>query len=369
MNPNTSSIPLPEFPLWEKIRHKRIPISFELELTARCNNDCRHCYINLPTGDRTSKNRELSASEITEIARDAASLGALWCLLSGGEPLLRRDFFDVYHALKKTGLLVSVFTNATLITPEHIEFFRRYPPRDIEVSVYGVTQKTYERVTRKPGSFRAFRTGLDLLVDSGLPLRLKTMALRSNVEELPEIARFCRTRSTKPFRFDPFLHLRYDRNENRNREIRAERLSPEEIVGLERADEERHRAVQKNCAQQVQPTETKAESEMLVCGAGFRSFAVSYDGMFRLCASLWHPDFLYDLKRGSLADAWHHFVPKVRQRRAKPNHTVAKCTACAWNSLCLWCPAHAYLETGELENAVPYFCELAHARAESLNDV
>jgi MoaA/NifB/PqqE/SkfB family radical SAM enzyme len=217
----------------------RIPLEGILDLTYRCNNNCRHCYINLPARDKLAKNNELSVEEIKKIGQEAVSLGAIWCLVTGGEPLLRDDFFDIYLGLKRMGLLVSVFTNATLITKKHIHFFKKYPPRDIEVSVYGVTKKTYERITRKSGSFAAFMRGLDLLLSSGVKVRLKAMALRSNFHELPDIAHFCREKTKDYFRFDPFLHLRFDRNALRNKDIRAERLLPEEIVALECSDPER----------------------------------------------------------------------------------------------------------------------------------
>ena len=173
-------VPLPEFSLWEKIKNKRFLVSFDLEITARCNNNCRHCYINLPANHKNAKQRELSCEELKEIAAEAVSMGALWCLITGGEPLLRPDFEKIYLTLKRLGLLVSVFTNATLIKKAHIELFRRYPPRDIEVTIYGVTEETYERVTRKPGSFAAFMQGLDRLFKSGINVRLKAMTLRSN---------------------------------------------------------------------------------------------------------------------------------------------------------------------------------------------
>ena len=153
-----TSVPLPDFTLWEKIKNRRSLVSFDLEITARCNNDCRHCYINLPANDKTAAEKELTVEEIKEIADEAVSLGALWCLITGGEPLLRPDFEEIYLSLKRKGLLISVFTNANLITKEHIQLFHRYPPRDIEVTVYGVTEATYERVTRKAGRACVMRT-------------------------------------------------------------------------------------------------------------------------------------------------------------------------------------------------------------------
>ncbi|MBU4418636.1 MAG: radical SAM protein [Candidatus Omnitrophica bacterium] len=247
------SKPLPEFSLWDKFKQGRNLVSFDLEITARCNNNCRHCYINLPVSDQEAKNKELSFSQIKNIIDQAVDLGALWCLITGGEPLLREDFFDIYLYLKKKGLFISVFTNAALITEKQIKFFRKYPPRDIEVTVYGVTKEAYERVTRKPDSFTAFIRGLNLLLENNIRVRFKAMALRSNVQELPEIVKFCRQRTKDYFRFDPFLHLRFDGNPKRNREIKAERLSPREIVVIEKADPERFGALQKGCDKLIMP--------------------------------------------------------------------------------------------------------------------
>lgn len=361
------SFSLAEFYLWQKMKDAKACISFEMEITARCNNNCRHCYINLPAGDIEARKRELSFEETKGMIDQAADLGAVWCLLTGGEPLLKEDFFDIYLYLKEKGLLVSVFTNATLITDKHIELFTEYPPRDIEVTVYGITKKTYERISRIPGSYEAFMRGLDLLLKNKIKVRFKAMALRSNVNELPGIAQFCRERTKDHFRFDPFLHLRFDRNRERNEEIKSERLTSQEIVTIERADNERFTALEKNCDKLVMSEVENTNCDHLFhCGAGKGSFSVSYDGIFRLCSSLWHPGCVYDLKKGNLAEVWRKLIPKVRDMRSAHKGFLKRCRTCPIINLCIWCPAHAYLETGELDTPVEYFCEVAHARAESL---
>lgn len=360
-------VSLPDFSLWERMRERRSLVSFDLEITARCNNNCRHCYINLPQEDKSAGQRELLVEEINKIADEAVSLGAFWCLISGGEPLLRKDFFEIYLDLKKKGLLVSVFTNATLITDEHIQFFKSYPPRDIEVSVYGVTEEVYEKVSRKPGSFKRFIRGLNLLLDNGIKVRLKAMALRSNVHELPKIARFCRERTKDYFRFDPFLHLRFDGDAQRNSEIKSERLSAQEITAIERADSQRFGALRNGCDKLITPErEHKSCSHLFHCGAGQGSFSVSYDGYFRLCSSLWQKDCIYDLKKGRLREAWEDFVPKIWQMHSDKQEFLNNCRVCPIINLCLWCPAHSYLETGKLDQPVDYFCKVAHSRKEML---
>ncbi len=362
-----SKIKLSQLAVWENIKKQRIPLSFGLELTARCNNNCRHCYINLPAADKKAKEKELSFDEIKKIVDQAVDLGAAWCLITGGEPLLREDFFDIYLYLKKKGVLTSVFTNATLINQRHIKFFQNYPPRDIEVTVYGVTRKTYESVTRKSGSFEAFMTGLNLLLQSGIKVRFKTMALRSNLKELPRISAFCRERSDDYFRFDPFLQLRFDGNKERNNEIKSERLRPEEIGAIEKKDLERLRALEKECDKFILPGLAYTDCDRLFrCGAGRDSFTVGYDGFLRLCPSLYHPSCIRNLKKGSLSEAWQDFIPRVRDMRSKRKEFLAKCRKCELINLCPWCPAHAYLETGELDTPVDYFCKIAHVKAEFL---
>jgi len=362
-----TTIEIQNFSLWDKMSSHRGLFSFDLEIIARCNNDCRHCYINLPAGDQYARSQELTIQEISTLADQAVELGAVWVLISGGEPLLRNDFQEIYMLLKRKGLLVSVFTNATLILDEHIALFKKYPPRDIEITVYGTTQETYERVTGRVGSFAAFKNGLNRLLDNGIKIRLKAIAIRSNFHELQSIAAFCRNHTKDYFRFDPQLHLRFDRNEDRNILIKSERLTPEEIVELENADKERFSSLQKECNTLINDEFAHKEGDHLFhCGLGEGSFTVSYDGKFRLCSSLWAPETIYDLRQGSLLDAWQNFVPKVRDMRSRRPEYLEHCHKCPLVNLCLWCPAHSYLETGELDTPIEYFCQVARARAAAI---
>jgi radical SAM protein with 4Fe4S-binding SPASM domain len=366
---NTSTIEIQDLALWDKMKSKGAIFSFDIEITARCNNNCRHCYINLQAGDKDAKILELSPAEISKIADEAVKMGTVWCLITGGEPLLRPDFEEIYLLLKRKGLLVSVFTNATLVNKKHIALFKKYPPRDIEVTVYGATRESYERITRLPGSFDMFSRGLDMLISSGVKVRLKAMALRGNLDEMELISEFCRQRTKDFFRFDPVLHMRYDGNQIRNEEIRSERLSPEEIVALEKADHERFQSLQNGCDELINDEFTHFGCDHLFhCGAGNGSFNVSYDGKFRLCSSLWAPGTTYDLRKGSLTEAWNDLIPKVRDMRSQNARFLESCRKCELINLCLWCAAHAYLETGEMDGETPYFCQVAHARAAMLRE-
>jgi radical SAM protein with 4Fe4S-binding SPASM domain len=281
--------------------------------------------------------------------------------------LVRDDFEDIYLALKRKGLLVSIFTNASLINQRHISLFKHYPPHEIEVTVYGVTRTTFGLVTRRPSSFSSFLRGLDLLSSNHIPVRLKAMAMKSNIHELPQIAAFCRQRTKDYFRFDPLLHLRYDGNNKRNEEIRAERLSPPEIVEIEQSDDERMNSLIKHCHDFIMDSSSKTSCDHLFrCGAGMTSFVIGHDGFFRICSSLNEPTCIYDLRSGSLSQAWYEIIPKIRAMRTASQQLIDKCARCSIINLCLWCPAHAHLESGTIDAWSEYFCQVAHARAEML---
>ena len=112
------------------------------------------------------REKELSTEEIKNILKEAASLGCLKVRFTGGEPLLREDFEELYLFARKLGFKVLLFTNATLITPQIAELFVRIPPLEkIEISIYGMKRKSYEAVTRVTGSFDAAWQGINLLLE------------------------------------------------------------------------------------------------------------------------------------------------------------------------------------------------------------
>jgi radical SAM protein with 4Fe4S-binding SPASM domain len=362
VNDNVKVVLISQLPLWEKTRANRTLLSVTLEITARCNNDCAHCYINLPADDTEAIAKELSTEEIKALVDESVSMGALWFLLTGGEPLLRDDFIEIYYYIKQKGLLVSLFTNATLVSAEHIKLFKKYPPRSIEVTVYGVTEQTYEKVTGKK-YLSAAMNGVDRLVSASLPVTLKSTVLRSNFKELDKIAGYCRSLSTLPFRFDPFLHLRIDGNAAKNKTIISERLTPDEIIELEKSDKARCAAIEKKCGELDSNFSDSEETDRIFhCQVGMNSCCIGYDGTFKLCSALSDARYSYNLKTGSLKDAWVNFTPKVKGIKSNKKSFKEKCGSCKIVDLCMWCPAHACLESGHYDQHIQYFCDVAHKR-------
>jgi radical SAM protein with 4Fe4S-binding SPASM domain len=341
--------------------------SLDMELTERCNNNCIHCYINLPADDLEARHKELSKGEIKEILREAVSLGCLTVMFTGGEPLLREDFEDLYIFARKLGLRVTIFTNATLITPSLTKVFARIPPlQPIEVTVYGMKRSSYESVTRVSGSFEAAWRGLHLLLEKRVPFVVKGALLPPNREEIEEFESWA---STIPWMdavpsYSIFFDLRARRDsKQKNQLIKHLRVLPEEAVAFFfRRREHYLKEMRELCSKFTSPQERNIFS----CSAGTRSGCVDAYGNFQPCMLLRHPGTVYDLKKGTLKDALTNFFPETRKIKAEDPDYLTRCACCFLHGLCEQCPARSWMEHGTLDTPVEYHCEIAHAQARAL---
>jgi radical SAM protein with 4Fe4S-binding SPASM domain len=109
--------------------------------------------------------------------------------------------------------------------------------------------------------------------------------------------------------------------------------------------------------------------DLFRCGAGNDLFCVGYDGTFRLCNTLWHPNTTYRLSQGALRKAWEEWAPRVRSGRGTNSAFLDRCRRCAIADLCIRCRARGALETGSMDDWVEYFRALAHAREAALGPV
>lgn len=351
-----------DFPLIKNAKEKRQLVDITFELTARCNNNCNHCYNNLPENDPIAIENELSTMEIKQIVDQAFDLGALRILLTGGEVFLRKDFADLYIYIKKKGFLVSVFTNATRISDDHVRLFKQYPPSHLEATVYGISNESYARIT-KTNHFDSFMEGIKKLKAGAVPVTFKTIVLKSNIHLLNDIADFCRSLSQSPFRYDPFLTLRTDRDAIKNKKIIQERISEDQIANLEKKDPVRLEAVKtKGITLNQKPVRPYAPGTLFHCGLGKFNCFISYDGFFRLCRPLVNPTCIYDLKKGTLKDAWEVFAPSILALTTEKELYKNKCGTCRLRGLCKWCPAIADLETGILDEYLSSFCSQTRKR-------
>jgi radical SAM protein with 4Fe4S-binding SPASM domain len=355
-------MPYPEIPTFDstqyfdlfnrKINTQRIPVEGSMELTFRCNLRCVHCYCNLPPHDEDAIQQELRTDEVLNILDQVAEAGCLWLLFTGGEPLLRKDFNEIYTYAKKKGFIITLFTNGTRVTPEIADFLKAWPPHSVEITLYGATQETYEEITRVPRSYKRCLRGIDLLLEKGIPLSLKTMAMTLNEGELAHMKAFAEERGLK-FRFDPMLNPRLDGTKGPC----EFRLPPEKVIQLDLEYEERSNEWREFCKKFIAPF----SSEYLFnCGAGISTYHIDPYGKMSACQMARFRS--HDLRKAAFTEVWEDHTPTTLKLKPQGDYP---CGRCELISLCGQCPGWAWLEKNDLEKPVEYLCRIAHLRADA----
>ncbi|SHI13536.1 radical SAM protein [Desulfofustis glycolicus] len=330
--------------------------ALDIELTERCQNNCCHCCINLPEDD-PAITREMTALEIKRILQQAVDLGCLQVRLTGGEPLLRHDFEDIYHYARQLGLRVMLFTNARLITPSLADLFARVPPLlPIEVSVYGMTSATYDAVARIQGAFAEFWQGIESLLQRNVQFIVKWVDLPMNRFELETFQRWA---ATLPWADQP-------PGINRSLQLRSRRDAPDKdrLIQSLRSVQEKplvNEDIRNFCRNFLGPPGV----QLFTCGCGEKPCVDAY-GRLQPCLDMRAPELSYDLRTRSLRDAMLRFFPALKSQTATDPHYLERCARCFLKSLCEQCPARSWSETGSLDTPVEHLCRITHEQARAL---
>ena len=335
--------------LKRKFAGRRMPYGGGWELTLRCNLQCEHCYAIYDTPKTL-----LPFDQIKRIADELVSEGTLGLFLTGGEIMTRRDFPDIYMYLKRQGFILTLFTNATHVTDEIAKMLTEYPPFLIEISIYGATEDTYEKLTRIPKSFERFTQGFERLRQTHSKFILKTVYTRTNYHEAAQMQAIADRVGVK-FRWDASVTSRMTGDPTPC----SMRLNPEEVMKIE-ADDSKRAANWLNYFRNTRHLHSPERKEIFSCGAGLHSFFISTEGKLYPCLMV-REENAYDLRQGTFHEGFHHHLIGFRQRMKSKEK---RCDRCEIKPLCDGCPGFSYWEHGDLEVPVDYVCDISHLRYE-----
>jgi radical SAM protein with 4Fe4S-binding SPASM domain len=330
---------------------ERLPVLGALELTHRCNLACVHCYVNLAPNDREAQRSELTTDEFYRVIDEITEAGALWVTITGGEPLLRPDFCDIYSYAHAKGLVLSVYTNATLITERHLELWRQQPPRGIEITQYGWTRETYDKVVDAGPQFDRFQRGLRRVREAGVVITLKAMAMRATRDEIDQIRQYAKDEGLL-FRYDSTISPRIDGG----RKPLEQRLTAAEIATIERGDFTQNKSTEIYCADlDKRPNHDRRYQ----CGAGLNSFTIDPYGKMHVCQLSRRPG--WDVLRDGFRPGFEVAFAEIR---AEKRTDMTGCGTCATATVCTNCVGMAELEGRSPDEGDLYFCAMTDARGE-----
>ena len=333
-----------------KAREKGIPVHGTFELTPLCNLDCKMCYIHLTEQQvRLTGKKMLNGSQWIAIMEQTIQAGMIDALLTGGEALSHPDFDEIYLYLHSKGIGIAVNTNALLMTKERVDFFRRYRPRSIQITLYGSDDESYERVTGRR-CFSKVMDAIECIRDAGLVMHIGITPNRymsGKGESLIELI------ESLGVSYSINSSLMTPREETGRSDV-AHDLSLDEYVQLYKAQARRRKIKLSPMRPEDIPCPGGGHEEAakgLCCAAGRSSFCVGWEGFIRPCVSLM--EIRADASQEPFASAWQKIQKAVREYPVP-----RECIGCIYQAVC--CPCVVEHAVGSLPgHANPAFCQRA----------
>jgi radical SAM protein with 4Fe4S-binding SPASM domain len=347
-------------------RNKSILTNLTLQLTYRCNHECLHCCVVRPAGSNEAQSDEMDTNTIKRLLREACSLGCLYINFTGGEPLLRNDFEEIYIYARKLGLRPVIQTNSTLITLRLAKLFARLSPHGlVKTTLYGMSRRTYADATGVAGSFDAAQRGIHNLLKCRVPLLVYYGVLPCNKHEAGKYVQWIRRElgmKALPI-FILFFNSHCSCDRERNEQIKRIRISPEEGVDL--LTELTKKNFQNDFLCKKDSVRLPGNA-LFRCMVGHGTGCISPYGDFQPCYMLTDPRLVYNLKRYSLYEALTLSNAQTKRKKTANPVYLKRCAKCFIHFLCVQCPGHSWVENGCMDKPVEYQCEVAHEKARRL---
>lgn len=333
----------------------RLPLESMIDLTYRCNCDCRHCWLWLPENSEAIK-QELTLTDIRHLADEARALGCRRWSISGGEPMLRPDFPEIFDYLTGRAVSYTLNTNGTLITPSIARLMRRKGAKLI--ALYGATAEVHDHITRTPGSFESLQRGFAYLREAGAGFSVQIIPMKDNFHQYKKMIELASAISPSYRVGAPWLYLSASGSQKRNQEIISQRLLPEEVVafdppfmGKEELKNARPAKKPGSCSRR-----TPGKGLFADCINSRRDFHVDPYGSISFCSFIKHPSLRFAWRPGLLPEAWDSFIPSLVDKVVENEEYRENCGSCEKKEDCRSCVVYGYLEHRRFSAPVEYLC-------------
>lgn len=321
-----------------------VPWSAHIDVTYRCNERCAHCYLN-------HDNRgEMSTAEIGSLLDQLAEAGTFFLTLSGGEPFVRRDLFEILAKARALDFSIKLKTNGTMLKPEHVTQLRELGVETVQISVYSHRSEVHDGITKLPGSLSRTIRAIEALRGEGIKVTIANVLMRENIENYAGVQQLA-ARLGANFTLDPMItpHLEGDSS------VLAHRIPMSDLrkVFHEPAliDD-----VEDFCAPSKPANDDVLES--FPCSAGHTLVYISPYAEVFPCVQF--PLALGSLRKQTFREIWNHSgqLAEVRSIRVK---NLSTCPSCSHVGGCTRCAGLAYME-GNMRGPSSADCDKSFAR-------
>ena len=347
--------------LYKQAIKNRIPLISAFELSPLCNFSCKMCYVRKSAEEVRREGGIKTLDFWLDIAQQAKEAGTLFPLLTGEEAFLYPHIRELYEAMTKMGMQVSINSNCSCITEETVNWLSKTPPIRINITLYGGSNESYEKLCGDPCGFDKVRRGVKLLADHGIRFQFNCSLTPDNAADMERMMDFAREYGQglrlATYMFPPM------RRTGQSGDYEG-RLTPEEAAYYQVLNDwkqlppERFAVLAKNAQHFTELTPKLLEEAAakppreMGCLSGRCSYWVDWQGNLSGCGMMDIPKI--SLQDHSLMEAWKEVVEWTEQFRYSP-----VCSNCVNRSVCFSCAAMVHNETGSFQGRPVYLCEKA----------
>ncbi len=321
-----------------------IPLSVQLDLTYRCNERCIHCYLD------HDDHGEMNTAEIKGLLDQMADAGVFFLTISGGEIMMRKDFFEILEHAHARTFSIKLKTNGVLIRKKEAERIRALGVESVQISVYSHRAEVHDAITKMPGSFRQTIEAVRLLRTVGLHVTMANVLMVQNAQDYPGVRALANELGAQ-CTLDPTITPMMD-GDRSILELNVDKTALREVF--------RDIALVGNVEEFCAPPQGVDEDalDMLPCSAGHTACYVSPYGDVYPCVQFPLPSG--NVRSTKFVDIWRD-SPQLKEVRSITLRDMPSCSQCTHGATCTRCPGLAYLE-GNMRGPSYQDCEKSYAR-------
>jgi radical SAM protein with 4Fe4S-binding SPASM domain len=321
-----------------------IPLSVQLDLTYRCNERCVHCYLD------HDDHGEMNTAEIKGLLDQMADAGVFFLTISGGEIMMRKDFFEILEHAHARTFSIKLKTNGVLIRKKEAERIRALGVESVQISVYSDRAEVHDAITKMPGSFRQTIEAVRLLRTVGLHVTMANVLMVQNAQDYPGVRALANELGAQ-CTLDPTITPMMD-GDRSILELNVDKTALREVF--------RDIALVGNVEEFCAPPQGVDEDalDMLPCSAGHTACYVSPYGDVYPCVQFPLPSG--NVRSTKFVDIWRD-SPQLKEVRSITLRDMPSCSQCTHGATCTRCPGLAYLE-GNMRGPSYQDCEKSYAR-------
>ncbi|MBO7595669.1 MAG: radical SAM protein [Bacteroidales bacterium] len=304
------------------------PVTIVWEITYKCNQKCIHCYENCSLNKTIN---DLDTETIKRILNDLHDSGCFMLYITGGEPFVRKDIFEILSYAKQLNFSIVLLTNASLLSDEEIDFIHKIGIIQVRITLFSLNGEIHDKITNCRGSFEITYSNILKLVEKGISVRLNVPITKYNFNGYRDVIAFAQNNGCE-YKISPSLHPKDDGDR-----------SPLSL----KISEQEYKEILKNPLANMSDeyANSTEKGENVFCKVVFGELALSPSGQVFPCNS-----FKYELgnvTKQSVMDIWQNsdVLLKLRSVKIKDSEECGNCKLLSW---CFPCPASAWAENHTL---------------------